>query len=45
MFECVCVELQMVNVCWWFYFSKFIELSDTVSNLVLDKPGNLYYHK
>jgi len=22
----------MVNVCWWFYFSKFIELTDTVSS-------------
>lgn len=24
------VLLQMVNACWWFYFSKFVELLDTV---------------
>jgi len=24
------MALRMVNVCWWFYFSKFIELFDTV---------------
>lgn len=25
------LSLQMANVCWWFFFSKVIELMDTVS--------------
>lgn len=25
--------MQMARVCWWFYFSKVIELADTVSKL------------
>lgn len=25
--------MQMARVCWWFYFSKVIELTDTVSKL------------
>jgi elongation of very long chain fatty acids protein 7 len=24
------IALRMANVCWWFYFSKFIELFDTI---------------
>ena len=29
-----CCHFQMVNICWWFYISKFIELLDTVSFLM-----------
>lgn len=27
----VCAVFQLAHVCWWFYFSKLIELLDTVS--------------
>lgn len=27
------VSFQMARVCWWFFFSKIIELSDTVGGL------------
>lgn len=36
--------VQMARVCWWFYFSKVIELADTVSKLLsLSLPDQIVY--
>ncbi|ESO88347.1 hypothetical protein LOTGIDRAFT_165788 [Lottia gigantea] len=35
--------LRMVNVCWWFYFSKFIELFDTVFFLLRKKNNQVSF--
>ncbi|XP_062338130.1 ELOVL fatty acid elongase 8a isoform X1 [Osmerus eperlanus] len=47
---CVCVFLcsgscvcQMAKVCWWFYFSKVIELSDTVFFILRKKNSQLTF--
>ena len=35
--------VQMLNVCWWFYASKFIELLDTVGTLRYMKYITAHY--
>jgi len=35
--------MRMVNVCWWFYFSKFIELLDTVIFILRKKNSQVTF--
>ncbi|XP_076440243.1 very long chain fatty acid elongase 2-like isoform X2 [Babylonia areolata] len=35
--------LRMLNVCWWYYFSKYIELTDTVCFILRKKNGQITF--
>ncbi|KAK0155225.1 Elongation of very long chain fatty acids protein 4 [Merluccius polli] len=37
------LAMRMANVCWWFFFSKVIELSDTVFFILRKKNNQLSY--
>lgn len=37
------IALRMVNVCWWFYFSKFIELFDTIFFILRKKYNQVSF--
>ncbi|AWP04603.1 Elongation of very long chain fatty acids protein [Scophthalmus maximus] len=37
------LALRMAKVCWWFYFSKVIELSDTIFFILRKKNGQLTF--
>ncbi|XP_061587237.1 ELOVL fatty acid elongase 8a [Cololabis saira] len=37
------LAIRMAKVCWWFYFSKVIELSDTIFFILRKKDGQLTF--
>ncbi|KAM6948305.1 ELOVL fatty acid elongase 8a [Aplochiton taeniatus] len=37
------LAMRMANVCWWFYFSKVIELSDTIFFILRKKNSQLTF--
>uniref|UniRef100_A0A3B4UK69 Elongation of very long chain fatty acids protein n=1 Tax=Seriola dumerili TaxID=41447 RepID=A0A3B4UK69_SERDU len=37
------LAMRMARVCWWFYFSKVIELSDTIFFILRKKNGQLTF--
>ena len=34
----------MANVCWWFFFSKIVDLCDTVKKTLFYQCSILYFH-